>query len=111
LAKYYDSEIHILGLQTSDYSDIKFRVKDYVLQAEDFFKENNIKYKSVIIESKQITDDTIDYAVKINANLISIMTEQETSTANLWLGPYAVQMVNHSPIPVLSVKPKEMLFI
>ncbi len=111
LAKYFDSEIHILGLQTSDYSDIKFRVKDYVLQAEDFFKENNIKYKSVIIESKQITDDTIDYAEKINANLISIMTEQEISTANLWLGPYAVQMVNHSPIPVLSVKPNEMLFI
>jgi len=36
------------------------------------------------------------------------MTEQEKSTANLWLGPYAAQMVNHSPIPVLSIHSKQM---
>jgi nucleotide-binding universal stress UspA family protein len=109
LAKYFNSEIHILGLMTSQYNDIRFRIKDYVLQAEDYFKENDIKFKSVFLESKHITDDTIDYAKKIDANLISIMTEQETTTANLWLGPYAAQMVNHSPIPVLSVKPKEYI--
>ncbi len=110
LAKFFDSEIYILGLVTSHYKDIQFRIKDYVLQAEDFFKENNIKHNSRIIESKHITDDTIEFAKSIDANLISIMTEQETTTANLWLGPYAAQMVNHSPIPVLSVKPKEKLF-
>ncbi len=109
LAKYFNSEIHILGLMTSQYNDIRFRIKDYVLQAEDYFKENDIKFKSVFLESKHITDDTIDYAKNIDANLISIMTEQETTTANLWLGPYAAQMVNHSPIPVLSVKPKEYI--
>ena len=107
LAKYFDSEIYILGLVTTHYKDLLFRIKDYVLQAEDFFKENNIKHNSRIIESKHITDDTIEFAKSIDANLISIMTEQETTTANLWLGPYAAQMVNHSPIPVLSVKPRE----
>jgi len=111
LAKYFDSEIHILGLLTSKYNDIRYRIKDYVLQAEDFLREENIRFKSVIMESSHITNDTINYAKEINANLISIMTEQETSTANLWMGPYAAQMVNHSPIPVLSVKPKDFLII
>jgi len=111
LAKYFDSEIHILGLQTSSQQDIRFRIKAYVAQAEDFFREQDIKYKSVFIDSEQITDDTLKYAKEIDANLISIMTEQETTTANLWLGPYAAQMVNHSPIPVLSVTPKRELIL
>jgi nucleotide-binding universal stress UspA family protein len=109
LAKYFNSEVHILGLLTSSLSDLRFRVKNYMLQAEDFFKTNGIKYVSVAIDSKQVTDDTIEYAKKVDANLISIMTEQETTTANLWLGPFAAQMVNHSPIPVLSVKPKDLI--
>lgn len=104
-AKYFRSEVHILGLFTSDLDDIQYRIRNYVAQAEDYLKENFIKYKVVFIESENITETTIEYAKKIDANLISIMTEQETSTSNLWLGPYASQMVNHSPIPVLSVKP------
>ena len=111
LAKIFNSEVHILGLQTTHLTDIRYRVKNYVLQTEDFLRENNIRFVSQIIDSDQITDDTIAYAKKVDANLIAIMTEQETTTANLWMGPYATQMVNHSPIPVLSVKPREMLII
>ena len=37
------------------------------------------------------------------------MTEQEISAKNLLLGPYAQQMVNHSPMPVLSIHPKDLL--
>ena len=111
LAKYFDSEVHILGLQTSSQNDIRYRIKAYVAQAEDFFKDNGVRYKSVYIDSDQITDDTLKYAKEIDANLIAIMTEQETTTANLWLGPYAAQMVNHSPIPVLSITPKRELIM
>ena len=32
----------------------------------------------------------------------SIMSEQEKSISNLVLGSYAHQMINHSPIPVLT---------
>ena len=111
LAKYFNSEVHILGLQTSGNQDIRYRIKAYVAQAEDYFKERDIKFVSVFIDSKQITDDTLEYAKKIKANMIAIMTEQETTTANLWMGPYASQMVNHSPFPVLSVKPKSGLIM
>jgi hypothetical protein len=36
------------------------------------------------------------------------MTEQETNANNILLGPFAQQMVNYSPIPVLSIQPKEI---
>ncbi|MBC8319819.1 MAG: universal stress protein [Bacteroidetes bacterium] len=103
LAKYFKSEVHILGMFTTSSDDIRFRIRNYVVQAEEYFAENDITYKSKFIEADNITDGTLKYAKKIKANLISIMTEQETTTANLLLGPYASQMVNHSPIPVLSI--------
>ncbi len=107
LAKYFASEVHILGLFTTTSDDIRYRIRNYVAQAEEYLTENKIRYKSTFIEADNITEDTINYASKVGANLICIMTEQETSTANLILGPYATQMVNHSPIPVLSVQPSK----
>ncbi len=110
LADYFDSEIHLLGLFTSSMDDIRFRVRNYISQAEDYLKENNIKYQTKFMEVHNITETTLNYAKSIDANLISIMTEQETSTSNIWLGPFAAQMVNHSPIPVLSVHPDKVKF-
>lgn len=104
LAKYFNSEVYIVGMITSSIEDIKFKVTKFVSQAEEYFAENNIKYQSKIIYTSNTADETLKYAKKINANLISIMTEQETTTANLILGPYASQMVNHSTIPVLSIR-------
>jgi nucleotide-binding universal stress UspA family protein len=110
LANYFNSEVHVLGLFTSKLDDIRYRIRNYVAQAEDYFKENNVRYKVVFLEIDNITDATLEYAKNVDANLISIMTEQETTTANLWLGPYSAQMVNHSAIPVLSIHPDKYGF-
>jgi len=66
-----------------------------------------VRFKSVFLEADNITDATLEYADSIKANLISIMTEQETTTSNLVLGPFASQMVNHAQIPVLSIHPEK----
>lgn len=105
LARYFNSEVHIVGIFTSKMDDIRYRIRNYVAQAEDYFKENHVRYKVVFKEAENITETTLGYAAEIDANLISIMTEQETELSNLWLGPFAAQMVNHSSIPVLSVHP------
>jgi len=105
LARYFNSEVHIIGMFTSSLDDIRYRIRNYVAQAEDYFKENDVRYTVSFLESDNITETTLNYAKKIEANLIAIMTEQETELSNLWLGPYSSQMVNHSPIPVLSIHP------
>lgn len=107
LAKYFHSEIHLLGLFTTQADDLRYRIKNYVSQAEEYLKENEIRYKIAFAEADNITDETLKYAKSVKANLIAIMTEQEISITNLLLGPYALQMVNHSPIPVLSIHPEK----
>jgi len=109
LAKYFDAEIHVLAMHTTIVDEVRARVSEYVKQVEYYLTENEVKFHTEEIEADNITDATIDYATRVNANLISITDEQETTTANLWLGPYAQQMVNHSPIPVLCVHAKDLV--
>ena len=103
LAKYFDATIHVLALFSAPAEDIKEMVKEYVKQVVIYLQENKVKFLLHEMEANNLTDATIEYAVGVNANLISIMDEQEITTSNLWLGPYAQQMVNHSPIPVMSI--------
>ncbi|MGM0613036.1 MAG: universal stress protein [Bacteroidota bacterium] len=108
LARLFDAEVVVLGVYTTMGTAVKMLVNGYVDQTAKYMEENNVKYSVDNREAGNITDTTIEYAREINADMIAIMTEQETTTANLLLGPYAQQMVNHSPIPVLSVRPKNI---
>jgi nucleotide-binding universal stress UspA family protein len=110
MAKIFKAEVHILRIYSSNVQAVKRSVDSYAEQVMKHLDEENIKYILTSLKVENLTDSTIDYALKNDANLISIMTEQETTTRNLILGPYAQQMVNHSPIPVLCIHPQEMLF-
>lgn len=109
LAKIHDAVIHILAIYTTKVEAVRYRVDTYTDQVIEYLEEEGVKYVREAVEADNLTKSTIGYAERVDANLISIMTEQERTTANLWLGPYAQQMVNHSPFPVLSIHPKELI--
>jgi nucleotide-binding universal stress UspA family protein len=109
MAKIFNAEVHVLRVYTSSVLAIVRKIDSYAEQVVKHLEEENIRYVLESVHAENLTDSTIEYALKINANLISIMTEQEISAKNLLLGPYAQQMVNHSPIPVLSIHPKDLL--
>jgi nucleotide-binding universal stress UspA family protein len=108
LAKCLGAEITILSLYSTKVQSIRDFVDEYSLQVEEYLKERDINYVNESIEVENITNSTIEYAKNNDIDLISIMTEQESSPMNLLLGPYAQQMVNHSPIPVLSIRRKSI---
>lgn len=107
LAKCHGAEIIILKLYTSKIKDVRQNVDLYASQVARHLEKEGVAYTIDYLEPENISDGTIQYAKAMNVNLIAIMTEQETTTANLFMGPFAHQTVNHSPIPVLSIHPKE----
>ncbi len=109
LAKINDAEIFLLSIYTTKVDDVRYRVDTYTDQVAEYLEEEGVKFTRDAVEADNLTNSTIGYAERVDANLISIMTEQERTTANLWLGPFAQQMVNHSPFPVLSIHPKELI--
>jgi len=109
IARLFHSEVHVLSLYSTPLKSVHRRVDNYTLQVKQFLDEQGIANFSVIKESDNITRSTLDYSEQTGADLIIIMTEQETTTANLFLGTYAQQMINHSTIPVLSIRSKELV--
>jgi nucleotide-binding universal stress UspA family protein len=106
IAKAFNAEIIVLELHGSSVSAIKTRIENYAKQMVEYLEKSKVKHSIANVKASNLTSATLAFAEENKADLIVIMTEQESTTANIFLGPFAQQMVNHSPIPVLSVHPK-----
>lgn len=109
LAKQFDAEITILSLYTSKIKAVRANIDLYATQVSLHYDKEGIKYIKDRLVIDNFADDLIKYAQEHDANLISIMTEQQSSMVNLWMGPYAQQIINRSPIPVLCIRSRDTL--
>ena len=111
ISKYFDSEIHVVPVYSTTIKAVTQKIDNYTAQVVKYLEEENVKHIAQTVEADNVTNATINYAKTIDADLIAIMTEQEMTTSNLFLGAFAQQMVNHSPIPVLNIHAKEYIKI
>jgi nucleotide-binding universal stress UspA family protein len=102
LAKIFRSEIHILTVQRSNLKSIVKKLHQYADQVASYLEKHNVPYIVNNLHGSNLTDMILDYSRSVNADLISIMTEQERSASNLLLGTFAHQMINKAYVPVLS---------
>ncbi|MFN8134186.1 MAG: universal stress protein [Bacteroidales bacterium] len=83
------------------------RVVDANVQGEKYLEEKGINYIADSVNSKNISADIIEHAREIDADLITIMTDIQDQASSILLGPIAQQLINYSPVPVLSIHPKD----
>lgn len=108
LAKHYGARIHILGLLNHDADSAdekKFNIK--LEQVQQYFEKHGVPVTNTLIKANNHATQTMAFAQTVNADLIATMTDQENDKTGLFMGPYAQQIVNHSHIPVLSIRPEE----
>lgn len=104
-----NAQILVLGLYSFKSKDMREIVQNYTKSVEVYLQKENMKYSVEYRESENSTITTIDYAKEVNGDMIVIMKEQEKTLTNLFfLGPYALQMINRSPIPVLTVPTRQI---
>jgi len=106
LARLFKSEVHVVATHSSHLNSIQRIAEKYMQMSVSYFQENEISCVEDSIVSNDVTKAILQYAVNVKADLISIMTEQETPV-NILLGAQAQQMINQSSIPILSVHPQE----
>jgi Universal stress protein family. len=102
LAKAFGSKIHLVTIRLSNLKSIEKKLHQYAEHVASYLDTHKIPYTVEHLHGSNLTDLTLDYFRTINADLISIMTEQEKSASNLLLGTYAHQFINKAFIPVLS---------
>lgn len=106
MGKYFDSKIKFLVAKSSDKTlqkktniNINFAIK-YLIQ-------NNIEYEIHEVDKKNFAQQTIDFAQKVNADLILIMTTKNITAMDYVVGASEQYMIaNSSRIPVCCVNPK-----
>lgn len=109
LAKIFGSELHILGLYTSDNQTIRGIVDGYVHMVDTYLAKADVNHTVKCVSvPKNLTVTTLEYADEVNADMIVIMTEQESKLTSFILGNYAQQMLTLSTRPVLSLRPEQV---
>jgi nucleotide-binding universal stress UspA family protein len=104
IASAFGSEVEVLALHSTRLSSLKKQVERHIRTVSDHLTKSNVGFKVTEHSTKNLTQDTIDFAVKNKIDLVAIMTEQETTQANVFLGTFARQLVNNCPVPVISVR-------
>jgi nucleotide-binding universal stress UspA family protein len=106
LATLHKSEVHLVTTHNSHLQSIQ-RITEKIVQTAILYLQNHkVNFIEDTIVSNDLTKAVLSYAVNVKADLIAMMTEQETP-ANILLGAQAQQLINQSPIPVLSIHPQE----
>jgi nucleotide-binding universal stress UspA family protein len=106
MGKYFESKVHMLKATTSD----KILAKKIAVNmgfAIKYLIQNNIEYEIHEVPRSDMAQQTIDFAQKINADLILIVTTKNITFADYMVGANEQYIIaNSSKIPVCCVNPK-----
>ncbi len=105
IAKHYNSVVHIAAMATMSDVDILRRFDVKIHQVKEYLDEHEVPYTVKIFKGENPASITMDFATQVNADLIIMMTDQEGG--GVFIGNFAQQIINHSKIPVMSIRPDE----
>lgn len=108
MAKQFSAHLYAVALLGEGEDSHKPAMELILHQIEKLAKEKNVTYTSEVLSNlKNRATASVQYADKIGADLMVIMSDQDAELSGFFLGPYAQQVIHLSKIPVITVKPEE----
>ncbi len=109
LANYFGSAINLVTIVNTKDEILVKKMTLQLKQVESVIKKNKIAVSSEFIEDKNISEGVLNYAKKVDADLIMIMTQSEMDWTDLFIGSTAQEIINNSEVPVLSIHPMDRM--
>ncbi|MGZ5304785.1 MAG: universal stress protein, partial [Bacteroidia bacterium] len=75
LAKHFNAEVHVIAVCIDETEEFVMKLTSYSAQVARFLAEKGIKVVTDFLTGDNVTTMTIEYAKKVDADLISIMTD------------------------------------
>jgi nucleotide-binding universal stress UspA family protein len=107
VANLFGSHIHLLSVLTTDDEFIVNKLKRQMQQVENFIQQSEVSCSHEFVQGDDVEVEVIKYAKAIKADLIMIMTQQDSKMIDMFIDSEAQEVINGSDIPVLSIRPKE----
>jgi nucleotide-binding universal stress UspA family protein len=76
IGKYFQAKIHIVFVKEKD-PFIAAKIERNIPYAQELLQENNVAFEITGIEKNDFTKDVIDFAGKVDADLITIINNHE----------------------------------
>lgn len=85
------------------------RITRQLGQVKSFLEKEEVECSAEIIKGirgeETLAQNILEYAQKVEGDLIVIMTQQELDISDYFIGSAAQEIINNSQIPVLSIRP------
>ncbi|PKP19384.1 MAG: hypothetical protein CVU05_11475 [Bacteroidetes bacterium HGW-Bacteroidetes-21] len=111
-AKYFGSTIHATTMSSSTDSYMVNRLRLQLTQVADFIKKEGVECKTQFLFTEsgnaEMAKSLLEFSHKIEADLLIIMTQQETDVIKYFIGSLAKQIIHNSDVPVMSIVPKKL---
>jgi nucleotide-binding universal stress UspA family protein len=104
-AKYFGASIRILSVFDESDNEYENKLLAYAHQVKQFIKSKGISCTNKSIPCKDIAETVVDYANKIEADLIMIMNKPDLSVGEFFAGTDAQKIVDVSNVPVMTIQP------
>lgn len=106
LATKCKADIHILGIIQSDDKSDMAKLNTKINPVQEAIENAGLVCVRKIVKGNNVALEAMKYAEEVHADMLSIMTDHESNMTGIFMGAFARQIVNHSKIPVLSIKPE-----
>lgn len=106
-ARYFGAAVRILGVFSLSDERYENQLMAYAHQVKQYIKSKGIACTNKSIAGDNIAETVVEYANKIESDLIMIMTKPDLNFKEFFLGTVAQKIIDISNIPVLSLRPKK----
>ncbi len=104
-AHFFGASIRILSVFSPSDLSYENQLLAYAHQVKQFVKNKGVSCTNKSIASDNIAETVVDYANKIEADLIMIMNKPDLNMKEFFSGTDAQKIVDISNIPVLTMQP------
>lgn len=107
-AKYYESNIHLVGVLSVGISAKKSRLYDKMEKAKLIVEREGVNCSAKLYEKSEepVHQTIINHVKQVSGDLLMIMTHQELGVMDNYIGAIAQKMIKSSDVPVVSFTSK-----
>lgn len=109
-ANYFGSKVHVVTMNFTSDSYVMNRLQTQLQQVCDYVKSQGIECTSNFLNTQSgnsnMCNALLEFSHKVEADVIIIMTQQETEVIKFFVGSLAKEIIHSSDIPVMSIVPK-----
>ncbi|MBK9486040.1 MAG: universal stress protein [Chitinophagaceae bacterium] len=107
LAQLFNAEIHLICLSEKSSSPV-YNTYSIITHIVEIFEEKKIRYKAKAAKGKNITQAILQYAEIESIDLILVNPGEESKLTGRFIETTGGSIVNHTSVPVLTIKKGEL---